>query len=35
MKLVNSVLVKRTKIQELDIGYYGDYTLEQRMEFVK
>jgi tRNA(His) guanylyltransferase len=29
------VLVKRTKIQELDIGFFGDYTLEQRMEFVK
>lgn len=29
------VLVKRTKIQELDIGFFGDYTLEQRTEFVK
>jgi tRNA(His) guanylyltransferase len=29
------VLVKRNKIQEFDIGYFGDYTLEQRMEFVK
>jgi tRNA(His) 5'-end guanylyltransferase len=29
------VLVKRTKVQELDIGFFGDYTLEQRMEFVK
>jgi tRNA(His) guanylyltransferase len=29
------VLVKRTKIKELDIGFFGDYTLEQRMEFVK
>lgn len=29
------VLVKRTKIQELDIGFFGDYTLEQRMEYVK
>lgn len=29
------ILVKRTKIQELDIGYFGDYTLDQRMEFVK
>jgi tRNA(His) guanylyltransferase len=29
------VLVKRTKILELDIGYYGDYALEQRIEFVK
>jgi tRNA(His) guanylyltransferase len=29
------VLVKRTKIQELDLGFFGDYTLEQRMEFMK
>jgi tRNA(His) guanylyltransferase len=29
------VLVKRTKVKELDIGYFGDYTLEQRMEYVK
>lgn len=29
------VLVKRTKVQELDIGYFGEYTLEQRMEYVK
>jgi tRNA(His) guanylyltransferase len=29
------VLVKRTKVQELDLGYFGDYTLEQRMEYVK
>jgi tRNA(His) guanylyltransferase len=29
------VLIKRTKIQELDLGFFGDYTLEQRMEFVK
>lgn len=29
------VLVKRTKVQELDIGFFGDYTLEQRMDFVK
>lgn len=29
------VLVKRTKVKELDIGFFGDYTLEQRMEFVK
>lgn len=29
------VLVKRTKVQELDIGFFGDYTLEQRMEYVK
>lgn len=29
------VLVKRTKVQELDLGFFGDYTLEQRMEFVK
>lgn len=28
-------LIKRTKIQELDLGYFGDYTLEQRVEFVK
>jgi len=30
-----SVLVKRTKIQELDLGFFGDYTLEQRVEYVK
>ena len=29
------VLVKRTKIQELDLGFFGDYTLEQRVEYVK
>jgi len=29
------VLVKRTKVQELDLGFFGDYALEQRMEFVK
>lgn len=29
------VLVKRTKVKELDIGFFGDYTLEQRMDFVK
>jgi tRNA(His) 5'-end guanylyltransferase len=29
------VLIKRTKIQELDLGFFGDYTLEQRMEYVK
>lgn len=29
------VLVKRTKVEELDLGYFGDYTLEQRMEYVK
>ena len=32
---VAKVLVKRTKVQELDLGFFGDYTLEQRMEFVK
>ncbi len=30
-----NLLVKRTKIQEIDIGYFGDLTLEQRMEFIK
>jgi tRNA(His) 5'-end guanylyltransferase len=29
------VLIKRTKIQELDLGFLGDYSLEQRMEIVK
>ena len=29
------ILVKRTNIQELDIGFFGDYNLEQRMWFVK
>ena len=29
------VLVKRTKIQELDLGFFGDYTLDQRVEYVK
>lgn len=29
------VLVRRTKVKELDIGFFGDYTLEQRMEYVK
>jgi len=29
------VLVKRTKIQELDLGFFGDYTLEQRVDYVK
>lgn len=29
------VLVKRTKVQELDLAFFGDYTLEQRMEFIK
>lgn len=29
------VLVKRTKVEELDLGYFGDYTLEQRVEYVK
>jgi len=29
------VLIKRTKIRELDLGFFGDYTLEQRMEIVK
>lgn len=29
------VLVKRTKVQELDLGFFGDYTLEQRVEYVK
>jgi len=28
------VLVKRTKIQELDLGYFGDYTLEQRVKYL-
>ncbi len=29
------VLVKRTKIQELDLGYFGDYALEQRINYIK
>ena len=29
------VLVKRTKVQELDLGYFGDYTLEQRVGYLK
>jgi tRNA(His) guanylyltransferase len=29
------VLVKRTKIQELDLGFFGDYSLDQRVEYVK
>lgn len=29
------VLVKRTKIQELDLGFFGDYTLDQRVGYVK
>jgi tRNA(His) guanylyltransferase len=28
------VLVKRTKIQELDLGYFGDYDLQHRLEYV-
>jgi tRNA(His) guanylyltransferase len=30
-----SVKVKRTKIECVDIGYYGDLSLEQRVEFLK
>jgi tRNA(His) guanylyltransferase len=29
------VLVKRTKIQELDLGFFGGYTLDQRKKYVK
>ena len=29
------VLVKRTKVQELDLGFFGDYTLEQRVGYIK
>ena len=29
------VKVKRTKIERVDIGYYGDLSLEQRVEFLK
>jgi hypothetical protein len=29
------VLVKRTKVEELDLGYFGDYTLEQRVGYLK
>jgi len=29
------VLVKRTIVQELDLGYFGDYTLEQRVGYLK
>jgi len=28
------VKVKRTKIERVDIGYYGDLSLEQRVEFL-
>lgn len=28
------VLVKRTSVQELDLGYFGDYDLQHRLEYV-
>jgi tRNA(His) guanylyltransferase len=28
------VLVKRTKVQELDLGYFGDYNLQHRLEYM-
>jgi tRNA(His) guanylyltransferase len=31
----SSVLVTRTSIETVNIGYFGDYTLEQRMELLK
>lgn len=29
------VLVKRTRVEELDLGFFGDYTLEQRIGYIK
>jgi len=29
------VLVKRTTVQELDLGFFGDYTIEQRVGYLK
>jgi tRNA(His) guanylyltransferase len=34
MKPNTQALVKRTQIQELDLGFFGDYTIEQRVEFL-
>ena len=34
-KRPKDLLVKRTKIQEIDIGYFGDLSLEQRINFIK
>lgn len=28
------VLVKRTNVQELDLGYFGDYNLQHRLEYI-
>ena len=28
------VLVKRTKVQELDLGYFGEYNLQHRLEYM-
>lgn len=34
-RVPENILVKRKKIERLDIEYYGDLSLEQRMEFLK
>jgi tRNA(His) guanylyltransferase len=34
-RLDSMISVKRTRIDQVNIGYFGDLTLEQRMEFVK
>jgi hypothetical protein len=34
-KRPKSVAVKRSKMMELDIGYFGDYALEHRIGFLK
>jgi tRNA(His) guanylyltransferase len=34
-KRPKDLLVSRTKVQEVDIGYFGDLSLEQRINFVK
>jgi tRNA(His) 5'-end guanylyltransferase len=31
----SSVLVKRSKIQELNLGFFGDYTIEHRVEYIE
>lgn len=34
-RVPENILVTRTKIERVDIGYYGDLSLEQRVEFLK
>lgn len=34
-KRPKNLLVSRTKIQEIDIGYFGDLSLDQRINFIK